>query len=218
MKPHRSTRTFWRVGASDVSAHRILSDFSAFIGHEDSSRHRILAAGDLNMIYGATGGDLSLPTREKTVWDRMSALGLEFLGPQAPDGWQPSGSQPDVPPDTRNVPTWVQKARRHLAGQKTLSVLGEYRRVPHPLFDPETHEPAEQKVELQLLHQLAFRADRVESLQKKRPQQLLRRDPGTPVRAYRASKSPDISANVAFVSARIARSGWPCGTRASKST
>ena len=107
MKPHPSTRTPWQVGAPDVSAHRILSDISAFIGHEDPSRHRILAAGDLNMIYGATGRTLALPTREKAFWDRMAALGLEFLGPQAPDGWQPSGPQPDVPPDTKNVPTWV---------------------------------------------------------------------------------------------------------------
>ena len=108
MKPHPSTRTRWQVGASDVSAHRILSDLSTFIGHEDPARHRILAAGDLNMIYGATGNRLALPTREKTVWDRMTALGLQFLGPQAPDGWQPSMRQPDVPPDTKNVPTWVQ--------------------------------------------------------------------------------------------------------------
>ena len=111
MKPHPLTRTPWRVGASDVSAHRILSDLAAFIGHEDPSRHRILAAGDLNMIYGATGSSLALPTREKTVWDRMAALGLEFLGPQAPDGWQPATPQPDVPPDTKNVPTWVQIGR-----------------------------------------------------------------------------------------------------------
>lgn len=52
-----------------------------------------------------------MPTREKTVWDRMAALGLEFLGPQAPNGRQPSISQPDVPPDTKNVPTWVQNGR-----------------------------------------------------------------------------------------------------------
>ena len=71
----------------------------------------ILAAGDLNMIYGATGNTLALPTREKAFWDRVAALGLEFLGPQAPDGWQPSGPQPDVPPDTKNVPTWVRNGR-----------------------------------------------------------------------------------------------------------
>ena len=94
-----------------MSAHRILSDISAFIGHEDPSTHRILAAGDLNVIYGATGRSLALPTREKAVWDRMTALGLEFLGPQAPDGWQPSRPQPDVPPDTKNVPTWVRNGR-----------------------------------------------------------------------------------------------------------
>ena len=111
IKPHPSTGTPWRVGAPDVSAHRILSDVSAFIGHEDPSRHRILAAGDLNMIYGATGNTLALPNREKAFWDRVAALGLEFLGPQAPGGWQPSGSQPDVPPDTMNVPTWVRNGR-----------------------------------------------------------------------------------------------------------
>ena len=111
MKPHPSTGTSWAVGASDVSVHRILSDISAFIGHEDPSRHRILAAGDLNMIYGATGHTLALPEREKAAWDRMAALGLEFLGPQAPDGWQPSGPQPDVPLDSKNVPTWVRNGR-----------------------------------------------------------------------------------------------------------
>ncbi len=111
MKPHPSTGTSWGVGASDVSVHRILSDISAFIGHEDPSTHRILAAGDFNMIYGATGHTLALPEREKAAWDRMAALGLEFLGPQAPDGWQPFEPQPDVPPDTKNVPTWVRNGR-----------------------------------------------------------------------------------------------------------
>ena len=85
---------------------RILSDLSAFIGHEDPARHRILAAGDLNMFYGATGRTLSLPERERTVWDRLEALGLEFLGPQAPSGRQSAVSPPDVPRDTRNVPTF----------------------------------------------------------------------------------------------------------------
>ena len=111
MKPHPSTRTRWQVGASDVSAHRILSDLSAFIGHDEPSLHRVLAAGDFNMIYGATGRRLALPVREQTVWDRMRALGLEFLGPQAPAGCQPATPQPDVPADTRNVPTWVRNGR-----------------------------------------------------------------------------------------------------------
>ncbi|MYH60179.1 MAG: hypothetical protein F4145_19875 [Boseongicola sp. SB0675_bin_26] len=104
MKPHPSTRSVWK-GASDVSAHRILSDLSAFVGHSDPEKHRILAAGDLNMFYGATCGPLSLPERERTVWSRFKALGLEFLGPQAPDGRPAAVRQPDVDANTRNVPT-----------------------------------------------------------------------------------------------------------------
>ena len=111
MKPHPATGSPWRVGASDVSAHRILSDLSAFIGHVDPSRHRILAAGDLNMFHGATGRVLSLPERERTVWDRMAALGLEFLGLQFPNGRKSATHQPDVPADTKNVPTF------HIIGQ-----------------------------------------------------------------------------------------------------
>ena len=103
IKPHPSTRTSWSVGASDVSAHRILSDISAFIGHEDPSRHRILAAGDLNMIYGATGNTLALPARERAFWDRVAALGLELLGPQAPDGWQTASSLTEVHSQARLV-------------------------------------------------------------------------------------------------------------------
>ena len=106
MKPHPSTNSNWS-GCSDVSAHRIISDLSTFIGHRNPATHRILAAGDLNMFYGATGSRLSLPERERTVWDRMEALGLEFLGPQgpAPHGWSERPQPTDVPPDTRNVPT-----------------------------------------------------------------------------------------------------------------
>ena len=106
MKPHSSTNSSWNVGCSDVSAHRIISDLSAFIGHTDPTKHRILAAGDLNMFYGASGSRLSLPKRERTVWCRMQALGLEFLGPQAPHGRRAESEPDDVPSDTKNVPTF----------------------------------------------------------------------------------------------------------------
>ena len=110
MKPHPSTRSWW-TGASDVSAHRILSDLSAFIGHEEPSMHRILAAGDLNMMHGATGGSLWLPRRERTVWDRFEALGLVLLGPQAPNGRQASVPRSDLPPETKNVPTYYSRGK-----------------------------------------------------------------------------------------------------------
>ena len=94
---------------SDASAHRILSDLSVFIATSDPVKpfkHRILAAADLNMFYGAIGTGLSWPERERTVWKRFKRLGLEFLGPQLPNGRQATSSQPDVPAITCNVPTY----------------------------------------------------------------------------------------------------------------
>ena len=49
VRPPPSTKSRWGVGYSDASAHRIMSDLSAFIGHTNPPTHRILAAGDLNM-------------------------------------------------------------------------------------------------------------------------------------------------------------------------
>lgn len=101
----------WSVSVN--SAHRIISDLAALIGNtkDDPASHRILAAGDLNMIYGACGTTLSVPKWERTVWDRMYAMGLEFMGPQHPDGRKPEkGIIPsDVCSDTKNVPTYYKK-------------------------------------------------------------------------------------------------------------
>ena len=46
---HPSVKTAWSFGYADSSVHRIISDLSAFIGHENPQTHRILAAGDLNI-------------------------------------------------------------------------------------------------------------------------------------------------------------------------
>ena len=108
IRPHPSTVSSWRVGYSDGSAHRIISDLSAFIGSTDPSTHRILAAGDLNLIHGATDDNPfgELPARARTVMSRMDALGMEFLGPQYPDGRQAHPAPTGLPPDTKNVPTY----------------------------------------------------------------------------------------------------------------
>ena len=112
--PHPSTHSKWGVGYSDGSAHRIISDLSAFIGSTDPSTHRILAAGDLNTFFGATDDNrLVLAARDRTVFARMDALGLEFLGPQAPDGGHQADPPPSgLPPDTRNVPTFRSNSKK----------------------------------------------------------------------------------------------------------
>ena len=106
MSPHPSTKSRWRVGYPDGSAHRIISDLSAFIGNTDPGTHRILAAGDLNMALSGTDNEDPWLLRERTVTDRMDALGLELLGPQYPDGRRADPTPDYLPPDTRNVPTY----------------------------------------------------------------------------------------------------------------
>ena len=118
LRVHPSTGSKWIVSAH--SAHRIISDLAAFIGNTDTAKHRILAAGDLNMFYGSIGKGEEW---ERAVWGRMQDIGLEFLGPQLPYGGNPPApgvKMVDVPDDSKNVPTWhtgkedPQEAKRQL--------------------------------------------------------------------------------------------------------
>ena len=106
-KPHPRTQTSWGVGYADAMAHRAISDLSAFIGHVDPSRHRILLAGDFNLIQGATDSNpLALPARDRSVFARLEALGFEFLGPRYPHGRRADPTPAGLPVDTENVPTY----------------------------------------------------------------------------------------------------------------
>ena len=105
IRPHPSTRSRWRVGYPDGSAHRIISDLSAFVGSTDPNTHRILAAGDLNMSFSPGGNDPFDP-REHTVVDRMDVLGFELIGPRYPAGKKADPAPEWLPPDTPNVPTY----------------------------------------------------------------------------------------------------------------
>ena len=104
---HPSVKTSWNGGFADASVHRIISDLSSFIGHENTESHRILAAGDLNIYHGY--GDGSRPPyweeRYRSVFERMRAIGLEFIGPQAPNGRQAERAWRE-PEDSLNVVTF----------------------------------------------------------------------------------------------------------------
>ena len=101
--PHAATSSGWII--SDASAHRVVSDLSALIGSERN--HRILAAGDLNILHGhGDYGSAYWAARYETVFTRMAALGLPFVGPQAPHGRQAAPWPDELPPDSRNVPTF----------------------------------------------------------------------------------------------------------------
>ena len=65
---------------------------------------------------------------------------------------------------------------RDIAIEQAIPVLAEYRGIPDRIVRRQSDEPAEQQIIVELLHQLPFRAHRVERLQQQRPQQSLRRD------------------------------------------
>ncbi len=105
LSPHPSTGSSWIY--ADASAHRIISDVSTFIGSENPGTHRIVAAGDLNLFYGyGDNGDSYWEARYRSVFDRMNAIGMEFIGPQAPNGRQAEAPPPGQPADSLNVPTF----------------------------------------------------------------------------------------------------------------
>ena len=102
-KPDSSTGSSWIY--ADASAHRLISDLSAFVGSVRG--HRVIAAGDLNIFRGY--GDKGSPywkARYDSVFDRMAALGLRFMGPRQPNGRPAQTLMSFMPEDTKNVPTY----------------------------------------------------------------------------------------------------------------
>ena len=105
--PHPRTETNWSVGYPDAMAHRAISDLSTFIGNKDPAKHRIVVAGDFNLIHGATDSNtLALPARDRSIFSRFEALGFEFIGPQHPYGRMAEPLPGGLPSDTKNVPTY----------------------------------------------------------------------------------------------------------------
>ena len=90
---------------ADASAHRLISDLSLLVGNQRG--HRIIVSGDFNILYGY--GDNGSPywaRRYMTVFDRMEAIGLRFVGPQSPNGAQADPWPAELPADSKNVPTF----------------------------------------------------------------------------------------------------------------
>ena len=102
-RPHSVTKSGWIY--ADASVHRLISDLSVFVGQQ--AGHSILAAGDLNILYGyGESGSAYWASRYATVFSRMSALGLSFVGPQAPAGRRAEPWPDELPRTSNNVPTY----------------------------------------------------------------------------------------------------------------
>jgi endonuclease/exonuclease/phosphatase family metal-dependent hydrolase len=102
--PVNQTKSSWIY--ADASVHRVISDLSTLIGQQKG--HKIVAAGDLNILYGyGEGSSAYWKARYKTIFARFEAIGLCFLGPQAPEGGEQTSPWPDeLPTDSLNVPTY----------------------------------------------------------------------------------------------------------------
>lgn len=106
-----SVYSAWEVPVSgrwemaDASAHRAISDLSALITRERGNR--IIVAGDWNLLHGyGEHGSQYWAGRYQTVFDRMAALGLVFVGPQYPDGGQADSWPDELPTESLNLPTF----------------------------------------------------------------------------------------------------------------
>ena len=122
LNPHPSTESSWIY--PDATVHRIISDLSAFIGQANPLKHRILAAGDLNLLYGyGEGGNTYWASRYQTVFDRIETLGLTFIGPQAPNGRQAHPWPDELPNNSRNVPTYHPTSRKPEAATRQLDYV-----------------------------------------------------------------------------------------------
>jgi exonuclease III len=90
---------------ADASVHRLLSDLAAVVTGPRS--HRIIAAGDLNILnrYGEEASPY-WASRYASVLDRAEAMGLVFVGPQAPNGRQATPRPDELPQGSLDVPTY----------------------------------------------------------------------------------------------------------------
>jgi hypothetical protein len=97
-------KSAWDIFA-DASVHRLISDVSALVGSVRG--HRIIVAGDLNSLHGhGEHGSQYWKGRYDTIFSRMDALGLPFVGPQFPSGVQADPWPDELPRDSKNVPTF----------------------------------------------------------------------------------------------------------------
>jgi endonuclease/exonuclease/phosphatase family metal-dependent hydrolase len=140
---------------ADGSVHRLISDLSVLIGRK--AGQRIIAAGDLNILHGhGEHGNAYWAARYATVFSRMSALGLPFVGPQAPAGRQAEPWPDELPRASSNVPTYHTNQQTPATATRQLdfvfasSSLGERVRVC-ALNEPDSWGPSDHcRVEIEV--------------------------------------------------------------------
>ena len=83
----------------------------------DEPDHRIIAAGDLNVCFGDLG---AFTVRAQTIVDRMSALGLAYVGPRHPNGRMADPVPNILAEGSLDVPTYYSRAMTPATAQLQL--------------------------------------------------------------------------------------------------
>ena len=119
-KPYNSIESSWIY--ADASVHRLISDLSVFVGSQKS--HRIIVAGDLNILYGyGENGSPYWASRYQTIFDRMAALGFDFVGPQHPNGRLVNPWPDELPGSSKNVPTFFHSRQDSATASRQLDFV-----------------------------------------------------------------------------------------------
>lgn len=141
-KQHRSVEG--RRIYADASVHRLISDLSVFIGYRDRHRHRIVAAGDLNVLNGyGEKGSRYWASRYATVFDRMDSLGMEFVGPQVPQGRAAEPWPGELPEESKNVPTYHTKSQTPETAKRQLDFVFASQAISSDVTCAANNEPAD---------------------------------------------------------------------------
>lgn len=108
---------------ADASAHRIISDVATLVHNQND--HCIVAAGDLNILRGyGEDGSRYWATRYKTVFDRLEAMGVTYVGPSVKEGVRQAEPWPDeLPPGSPNVPTYYSSHQTPASARRQLDFV-----------------------------------------------------------------------------------------------
>jgi hypothetical protein len=129
---------------ADASAHRLLSDLAPLVSGRPRVDLPILVAGDFNLMYGyAEEGNAYWATRYRSVFDRAEAMGLVFVGPQAPNGRQADPWPSELPLDSHNVPTFHHSRQTPETATRQLDYVFASRSIADRISVKALNEPAD---------------------------------------------------------------------------
>ena len=100
----------------------VISDLSGLVDRQEGNR--IVVSGDWNILHGyGEHGSTYWKSRYQTVFDRMKAIGLRFVGPQQPNGQPVETPAEELPAGSLDVPTYRTQRDDPSTGKRQLDFV-----------------------------------------------------------------------------------------------